>query len=84
MIEDLRRLHLLFGGKGLQVNFVYTGDTKNWQPMIKKAGMPVFANYIHCTRADQLGSSPVLAASDNACLASGLRGYNLYRKVITD
>jgi len=84
LIEDMRRLHLLFGNKQLQVNFVYTGSTQNWQTMIKKAGMPTFANYVHCSKADQLGNSPVLAGSDNVCVSAGLRGYNLYRKINND
>jgi len=84
LIEDLRRLHLLFSNKQLQVNFVYTGDNKNWLPMIKKQGMPAFANYVHCNKADQLGNSPVLAGSDNAGVIAGLRGYNLYRKLNID
>ncbi len=84
LIEDLRRLHLLFGSKQLQVNFVYTGENKNWLPMIKKQGMPTFANYLHCNKADQLGNSPVLAGSDNVGVIAGLRGYNLYRKLNVD
>ena len=84
LIDDIKRLHLLFGNKELQINFVYTGTTKNWQPMIKQAGMPVFANYVHCTKTDQTGNSPVLAGNDNTCLSAGLRGYNLYRKVYSN
>jgi hypothetical protein len=84
LLDDIKRLHLLYGSKELQVNFVYTGTTKNWEPMIKQPGMPTFANYIHCNKADQLGSSPVITTADNSCVSSGIRGYYLYKKVSVD
>ena len=81
LIDDIKRLHLLYGSKELQVNFVYTGVNKDWEPMIKQPGMPTFANYIHCNKADQIGSIPVITTADNSCLSSGIRGYYLYKKV---
>jgi hypothetical protein len=78
-VADIKRLHLL-NGNSLQINFVYTGTNKNWMQMIKQAGLPAYANYVHCSAADQLGSIPVVTAGDYTCLSTGVRGYNLYKK----
>jgi len=81
LVEETKRLHLLFGNELLQINFVYTGSSENWDAMAKQSALPDFANYLRCSKPDQTGSSPVLVSNDNTCLAAGIRGYNLYRKI---
>lgn len=81
LLDDIKRLHLLFGNSQLQVNFLYTGTGENWEAMVKQLGLPAFANYLRCSRPDQKGTSPVITSSDNTCLLAGIGGYYLYQKV---
>ena len=81
LVEETKRLHLLFGDGQLQVNFVYTGTSENWDAMVKQNALPDFANYLRGSKPDQTGTSPILLGNDNTCLLAGIKGYNLYRKI---
>lgn len=81
LTDDIKRLHLLFDNSQLQVNFLYTGTTENWEAMAKQSGLPAFANYLRCSKPDQKGTSPVVTGNDNTILSAGIGGYYLYQKV---
>lgn len=81
LTDDIKRLHLLFDNNQLQVNFLYTGTSENWEAMAKQAGLPAFANYLRCSKPDQKGTSPVITGNDNTFLLAGIGGYYLYQKV---
>jgi len=81
LLDDVKRLYLVFGNSGIQINFVYTGSTDNWQAIVKQAHLPSFANYLRCSKPDQTGNSPVITTTDNTCVLAGVRGYYLYQKV---
>lgn len=81
LLDDIKRLHLLFGNSQLQVNFLYTGTSDNWEATAKQVGLPAFANYLRCSKPDQKGTSPVIAGNDNTFLSAGIGGYYLYQKV---
>jgi hypothetical protein len=83
LIDDLTRMYLLYGSRQVQVNFVYTGTAKNWEAVIKQASLPAFANYLHCNKADALGTNPVVINKNSVCLFSGIKGYYLYKKLGT-
>jgi len=66
----------------LQINFVYTGSTGDWQAMVKQNELPSFANYLRCSKPDQLGTGLVVTDNANTGLLAGIKGYYLYEKIV--
>jgi len=81
-IDDVKRLHLVFNNSQLQINFVYTGSTGDWQAMVKQNELPSFANYLRCSKPDQLGTGLVVTDNANTGLLAGIKGYYLYEKIV--